>query len=825
MRFALRQLLRTPGFTAIAVLTLALGIATNTAIFAIVDELSFKPIAGTNVDDVYTLWVSERSVGRYSNEVQIADYETIRAYPPPGVVAVAATAFRYGPRQLQIPGRAEDVFGVSVSGGYADVFRLRAQAGRWISDEDNQGVAGANVVVISDRLWREWFGAKLEIAGAAMITINRTPHRVVGVAPPGFMGDSIDCWLPLGHPPPLPAKSLTRMFRKTQPGVEVSIRTSHRAAPAPVAEALTATISSRVPTPESPGGQVELIEASRNTVDRLARAGYMILGFAALVFFAACANLGNMLYARTTEREGELAVRLALGATRGAVVRLLLAETVLIAAAAAALGLAMAVIALRIFSDAFPAFQVDYFRHVTLDLSLDWRTFVFAVGAGVVAAAFVGLASLWRSGRVSLLTRLAASNQAVVARTEGRTMRTLLVSIQITAAVVLLIASDIFIENTGRRFDERLLFDTRQLVSARLILPQEYDESRGPHFFDQLVTRVRAFDGVDAAALADALPGGSAPRPSGGNGAFTAEAPPRGLSGLPRRLDGSWIHASPGFIATLGLTLTKGRDLQPMDEASSLPVVMITESVAGGLWPGEDPIGKRIVCCHQSHLRTVVGVVSDPVRSGDRSALTRPGNFVILPATQEYGRAMLIVLRSATPLAQIDPLRQAVVSLDESVPVFDAGPVDRTQFAGPAAERASRVLAGALGAIALAIAVLGVYAVVSYFVSRRTREFGLRLALGATRGQIVKLVVDYAIHIVLVGLLPGVLLASLGTRVFEAELTELGMFGPHGRLTAWSSLTVWVVVPLLMLVAGVIAAYVPARRAARVEPSRALKDL
>ncbi len=804
-------------------LTLALGIATNTAIFAIVDELNFKPIANTNVDDVYTLWMSDRSVGRYSDEVQIADYETIRAYPPPGIVAVCAVTFGYGAGQLQIPGRAENALGLSVSGGYANVFRLRAQAGRWISDEDNQGVAGADVAVISDRLWREWFAARPEIAGVATITINRRFHRIVGVAQPGFLGDSVDYWRPMGHPVPLPASSMTLRLRKIQPGVQVSIRTSPGTAPVQIADALTAAISSRVPRPESPGGKVELVEAGRNTVDRLARTGYLILGFAALVFFAACANLGNMLYARTTEREGELAIRLALGATRAAIVRLLLAETVLICAAAATLGLAMAVVALRLFSDAFPALQVNYFQHVTLDLSLDWRTFAFAVGAGAAAAIFVGLASVWRSGRVSLLTRLAASSQAVVARTEGRTLRTLLVSIQITAAVVLLIASDIFIENTGRRFDERLLFDTSHLAAARLELPQEYDESRGPHFFDQLVARVRAFDGVEAAALADALPGGSAPSPRGGFAAFTAEAPPRGVSGLPRRLDGSWIHASPGYVATLGLTLTRGRDLQPTDAAGSLPVVVITESVASGLWPGEDPIGKRIVCCREAHLRTVVGVVSDPVRSSIASPLTRPGNFVILPAAQKFEREMLIVLRSATPLAQIEPLRRAVVSLDESVPVFDAGLVERTQFAGPAAERASRVLAGSLGAIALAIAVLGVYAVVSYFVSRRRREFGLRLALGATRGQVVKLVVDYAIHMVLVGLLPGVLLASLGTRVFEAELTRLRMFGPDGRLTAWSSLTVWVAVPLLMLVAGVLAAYIPARRAAtssRAAPSR-----
>jgi hypothetical protein len=248
--------------------------------------------------------------------------------------------------------------------------------------------------------------------------------------------------------------------------------------------------------------------------------------------------------------------------------------------------------------------------------------------------------------------------------------------------------------------------------------------------------------------------------------------------------------------------------------------VLVTDSAAKRLWPDEDPLGKRLACCGATYLRRVIGVVPDPVGARDRAPTLNVGEamsqlsgdngqgiFVFLPAAQHYSPTMLVVLRSDAPRAMEQPLRNVIAAIDPAVPVFSAGPVNATQFARTGSEKSVRLLAGALGFIALAIAVFGVYAVVSYFVSRRSREFGLRLALGSTRRQIAKLVVDYAIHVVLVGLLPGVLLASWGTRVFQAELQGLH---PNG-------LTVWIFVPILMLAAGVVAAYVPARRAAKVD--------
>lgn len=845
MRHALRQLARSPSFTAVAVLTLALGIGTNTAIFAIVDELAFKPARSTDGDDVY-----------YLGTVQIADYDILAANQPDGVAAIATLDDNYS-GLLQIPGRAERVIPARVSGSYATVHRVGVQIGRWINDDDNAGGEldpaidsrgvkrpivlgrlGSPVAVISDRIWRDWFHASPDVVQNGSITLNHQAVRIIGVAPRGFKPD-IDLWTPFGSrrlltraelearrvtkpppgwkgPLPEPLQPTLRVILRKDPGVAASV----------VIDRLTAAVASRPVTLDAPATRMRLVQWRGN--DRNVTTGYTILGFAALIFIAACANLGNMLFARATEREGELAVRLSLGATRLGVFALLFSEAVTICAAASFVGLAFAIGALQLFTEAFPAFQVNSWKRVTLDLSLDWRIAAYSIGAGAIAAAIVGAGSLWRSSRVSLLARLAASSTSVVAKTEGRTLRTMLVSVQVTAAVLLLIATGMLLENTSKRLNRRLHFDTTSLISAQLDLPDTYDESRGAHFWEQLVTRVRAIDGVSDASLTDALPGGEFPSPRQGSSAILAEAPERGLSGVPRRLDGQWIHVGSRFAGTIGVTLTKGRDFRTTDIAGSDPVAIVSESVAQALWPREDPIGKRFACCGAAYERSVVGVVADPTGTVDRaaslnigeamaelSAASRGSRLVMLPQAQHYNSTMLIVARTDSPEATVEQLRQAVIALDPQIPVFGAGPVEATQFAGAAAETSVRVLAGSLGAIALGIAVFGVYAIVSYFVTLRRREFGLRLAMGSTRTQIVRLVVDYAIHIVLIGLLPGVLLASLATRYFQKELQGLH---PNG-------LTVWIAVPILMLVAGIIAAYIPARRASKIDPYRALREL
>jgi hypothetical protein len=340
--------------------------------------------------------------------------------------------------------------------------------------------------------------------------------------------------------------------------------------------------------------------------------------------------------------------------------------------------------------------------------------------------------------------------------------------------------------------------------------------ARREAFFAELVRRARALPGVEAAALTDALPGGTSPAPYRMPGVLQITAGPEGAAGRLRNLDASWISVSPGFPETMGSRLLRGRGIQPADAYGAPLVAVLSRSAAEGLWPGEDPIGRVITCCQlKGQTLTVVGVVDDPVSSSDVSRWTRHSNLVLLSSAQTGSDERFLVLRTANPEGQTAPLRALIHGLDPRVPVFDAGPVDEFLLAGVAVARAQRVVSATLGLLALGIATLGIYGVVAYFVSRRMREFGLRLALGATPRQILKLVVDYAVHIILIGLLPGVLLASLGTRLLEGQLAGLM---PNG-------ITMWVAAPIVVLASGVLAGLVPARRAARVDPNVMLREL
>ena len=441
-------------------LTLAVGIATNTTIFAIVDEIALKPARGSADDRVFQLRGSDYGI-------QIPDYELLVAEPPEGIAAIAAYD-SFGGGLAQIPGRADRIYGWRVTGQYARVHAVRAQTGRWIDDTDNtggevdpkiayggatrhlmRGTLGSDVAVISDRLWREWFDSDRRVVENGTIMLNRRKARIIGVAPPGFEPD-IDVWQPFGRrrlltraeleltrpkrnpalrtPKPGEPRPPQRDFEPTQPTIQVEVRTQDNASRDELNRRLTAAVSGRPASIESPRDPITLIQRRGDT--RLLSTGYTILGFAALVFIAACANLGNMLYARAMEREGEMATRLALGATQLQVFRLLFNETLLICAAASLAGIAMAAGALELFADAVPAFQTNYWRSVRLDLGVDMRVFGYAAGAGALAAFVVGAGSLWRSNRSSLLTRIAASGAAVVAKTEGRTLRTMLVAVQ-----------------------------------------------------------------------------------------------------------------------------------------------------------------------------------------------------------------------------------------------------------------------------------------------------------------------------------------------------------------------------------------------------------
>ena len=848
IRYAVRQLLRTPAFTSAAIITLALGIGINTAFFAVVNAVVFRPMRALHLDGVYRVSFDS---GRRS--LTLDHYRLLEANMPDGVEAVDAQRFRDRDAIAHVPGRAERVFVKAVSGGHRQVFGVQPQAGRFISHEDDRGRVPS--AVISDRLWREWFAADPGIVERGTIRIDNEPYHIVGVAPIGYGGSgafgpgSVDIWVPLSREAPGDPRLAFTV-------VDAALRLRTGTEP----EAVEASIKAVV------AGADDAVHPMR----RLARypaslhaaggrspfrgLGLVVLSMSALVLLAACANLANLLYVRGVHRRAEMSVRQALGASTTRIFRMLVAEALVIGITATIIGLVLALVATRQFNAMFPMFR-DRSLRLSIDLSPDYFVFLYALGAGAAAAIGVGAITAWRASRVPPMRGMAVGDAATSLTHASRRTRLGLVALQVGAAVVLLMTAGIFYQQTRGMLTGTVYFDTRDLATARIDLSRHgYNFQTGYAFLRRLNDEVARMPGLAGGVIADGLPGGSY---MGGSGmtlaAERADRPfTRYIKPFHRRVDGRVVATYAGFADVLGLKMRQGRDLRPTDTDGSDLVVLVSEAMAADLWPGEDPLGRRLMFGNEGFWRTVVGVFEDasprlPVNPARREF--DPARLVVTPIEQRYPydpiaveelakkagtdpvkarqereaardrmlrpREMLIVVRAPDARGQLDAVKKKLAELDSNVALFDAATVDESILAVVAPRRAGRLLLGALGGAALVIATLGIYGVVSFFVARRKREFGIRMALGAQKRQVVKMVVDDAIHLMLVGLLVGVFLFAVAERGIQAR--EYG-FMPNDIPT-------WAVVLLGILAIGLLAAFIPARRAAAIDPNIALRDL
>jgi predicted permease len=838
-RYAARQLRRTPAFTIAAVLTLALGIAAHTAFFSVVNAIALRPIPVARLDNVYNVQ-AVRPMGDREPAISLAGLRALERELPVDAVAVAAVGVEPVQRLLHAPGRSDERGIQTVSGGFAATFDLRAQHGRWISPDDDRDGALQPVAVISDRLWHEWFGADPGIVERRSITIFKTSFRIIGVAPAEFVGLHArtgmvaDVWIPLAAwlvavdvgPPHLEVLSLNTFVRARAaaaggaalPGAVHAILASQPGPKEPLPPDPT-TRPRAVVLREKPTVSHALVPA-RNALEspELNRVATVLLALSALVLLAASANFANLLFARNRARMGELAIRLSLGAGRWRAVRLLLGEAMLIGALVGVTGLALGLAFTSAFATTFPMLGIGRSQRLSFDLGPDAFVVLSVLAVAVLSAATVGLATAWRATRAQPVSVLAsASGLSSTATVRGGRSQVLLVAVQVTSAVLLVMAGGLFVERvraelTGRR---HIHYDPAPLTLASVNLSlHDYPESRGRVFFDRLLDDARALAGVERAVLTSGIPPGS-------RTVIQADDPPEGRAGEPPRIYTGFMRVSPGFFATVGLNLHAGRDFGPGDGPGAPLVAILSESAAGALWPGQDPLGKRLVIERQTV--TVVGVSPNLVSGltglreefpgSERFPATRPSNNVFLPFAQHYTPAMSVIIRSHGQ-GQVAALRAAVYRIDEHVAVVRAATVSSLLDRIGALWAAATVMA-TLATVALAIALLGVYGVVSFFVSSRTREFGIRLALGATPRGLMKLVLDHALHHVLVGLLPAVFIAAIGSRLIESRQFDLMP----------NEISTWVTVPLLLVAAGIAAGYFPARRAARVDPNISLKEL
>jgi putative ABC transport system permease protein len=817
IRYSLRRLRRTPGFTGTAVVTLALGIAASTTVFSVANAVVFKPQRALQSNDVHSLWLfnpSQRGGGQLTD----VHREALSHGKLPGIGAIAGAQYRWALVRSQLA--AAELSIEVVTGDYNGVFDLRPAIGQGLDTSDAPALGPH--VVISDRLWRQWYRADPSIVGKERLKISGVRFLVVGVAPPDFVGAfGAEVWVPRsvwqftidGSRTQAPARS---------PGSTTSMPTfavlTTRGDPGRLSMAATRALASSSEPPRE-GFAVYFTSVAEEI--RQARSGdrslgLLIVALSSLVLFAACANLANMLYARGAQRSGEVAVRNALGGSTARVFRLFFAETALVSVTASVLGLGLTVAALHLVGASFPALRAGRFLTASPDFTPDWMTFAYAAAAGSLAALLVGGATAWRASRIAPMRAFGSSGITASSTPRGRWLRTGLVSVQVSTAVILMLGTSLYLVEAIKGFETNLEFDFDRLATARVDLGlHDYNPTRGRSFFDRVIAQAQQLPDIEVAALATGLPGAAAfGAQSLQNLVAEDEANPGQLSTW-RLLTGFQAGVSPGFLDTLALRLVRGRNFTVHDRDGAPRVVMLSESAARSLWPTADPIGKRVRLGTDPDWYTVVGIFQDAQRNRTDTSWMCSACLALYPYEQRYNGRMVLVVRSDAAGTAAEQARMVFNAVDDDVAVFDAGPAATSAYSSVTPKRALSTLVGSLGLVSLLIAALGVYGVISYSVSRRLREFGIRLALGATPRQIVKSVVDDGVHLILVGLVPGVLIASWATRLLEWRVVRLMP----------NDIPTWAAVPIFIMVIGLVAAYIPARRASRVNPNAALREL
>jgi predicted permease len=815
--YAWRRLRRTPGFTIVAVLTLAAGIGANTALFSLVNGLLLKSIPVPRLDRLAALTRDSSSIHGFFLEKD--EYRALADSHLQGIEKLFVTNVLVG--ALTGAGQAEVVTGELVSGDYFDAMGLAPRAGRLLQPPDDLAADAGTPVVISERLWRRWFGADPSAIGQ-VVRMAGYPLTIVGVAPDAFRGTWLptmmteDVWVPVtatAHvstvqgfsvSPTGPHEPSGRTFVLRRAGVSLS----------QLSAAVAGLIGHR-PHPAAPPQSLRAVPAERAMLfDDFAKPGLLIgsavLALSGLVLLIACANLANLLLARGATRTGEIAIRIAIGASRGRVFGLLLTETFLLVTLAGLVGLALAFAGTAVMASVpLPALDGIVIR---FDPSPDLRVFGYAFGLAVLAALAVGVLPAARAAGTEPLRILGSGGASAGATRRGHRLRTWLVASQVAMSIVLLLSAGLYTRSAFKslQFNPGYDISSAAMASVNMAL-HKFDEVRGRRLLGRLLDAARRLPGAQSAVLTSGLP---ATGQSDGTCYLLGEAQsPHFLNGQAFGWCAGLASVSSGFFQTLRIPLRRGRDFTDRDVKGAPGVVIISEGTGTKLWPGQDSIGRRLVIDEGGPLLEVVGVAEDTAASL-QGGTGQP--FVYLPVDQRYSGRMSVIVRSASdPAAMVEPLRQTLRAVDPDLAVFDTGTVSDRVGILLAPIRVTAIVLGALGALGFGIAILGLYGVMAYVVSQRTREFGIRKALGANAPQLYSVVLGQGVRMLAFGVMPGLVVAFIGAGYLRHLLYGIE---PHDPTT-------FVAVPLALVLVGLAAAYVPARRAARVDPNIALRDL
>jgi predicted permease len=805
VRYAIRKLGRARGFTLVAVASLALGIGANTTIFSLVNALLLRPVQVPHAEQLVTVHATDRNGGGFHSfsYLDYADYRD-RNHTFAGLAATSFAASTVGSGD-----DAALVAGLAVSGNYFDVLQVRPLLGRTFRPEEDRTPGAAPVVVLGHSMWQTRFGGDPTIVGKAII-INAQPFTVIGVMRPGFsshyVGPRVDFWAPL-----MMTEVLKRAGRLLDSRGDTWLEFVGRLRPdASRDEALADlnTIAGQLDTqyPAESREQVRrvtvlparpLFPQARTPV-----AAFMalLMGVVGLVLLAACTNLANLLLARAVARRREIGVRLALGASRGRLVRQLLTESVLLSVTGGLLGIVLALW----MRDALLAFQPPIPVPLAFELPLDWRVLTFTLVLSLGTGILFGLAPALRSTRADVVGAI-KDDDAGRAFRKSR-LRGTLVAAQIGVSLVLLVGSGLFVRSLQNARNIDVGFETRDMLLATVDPAQQgYTGARRREFFRELLARLAAQPGVRAASAAATVP----------LGLDNAETSVRieAATGPQRVAGGAAFNViAPDYFRTMGMTLLRGRDFAIKDDETAPDVVVINETLAERAWPGQDPIGKRVSTSGDTGpWREVIGVVRT---AKYRQLGEAPKPFVYFPYFQGMGEELTLHVRTAgDPMALLPVVRREVQALDRNIPLADVKTMTQHMKISLLPAQLAGTLLGAFGLVALLLAAIGVYGVMSYAASQRTREIGIRMALGATARDVVRLIVSQGMTPVIGGLTVGAALAFGLGRLVGSLLYGISPADPP----------TFVGVAFLLGAVAVLASWVPARRAAKVDPMVALR--
>ncbi|MHB1223780.1 MAG: ABC transporter permease [Gemmatimonadaceae bacterium] len=792
LRFALRTLRRNIGFTVAAVLTLALGIGANAAIFGLVNGILLKPLPYADPDRLVMVWGRYPDFGRTSTS--LPDFRDWRDQ----ATSFAGMAARHGTLfNLTGEGEPEQLRADRVTANFFETLGVRPFLGRDFRTEEERIGGDDDVVVLSHAFWQRRFAGDRAMVGQP-IQLSGRPYTVIGVAPEGFsFGPDVDLWAPARVDTTANRRSeYLTVFGRLEPGV-----------PLQRAQAEMAAVLARLAEqyPETNGRlQSEVIGLRDDVVGGARSALFLFAGAVGLVLLIACANVANLLLARASSRSREIAVRMAIGAGRGRLMRQIITESVLLALLGAGVGLLIAVWgieALRVAGDGLLPRMGE--------VRVDGAVVLFSVIVACVTGVVFGFAPAMRLSGGAMHAALKEGARGASAGAAGR-LRNGLVLGEVAVALLLLVGAGLLMRSFQRLTEVDVGFDARGVLTYELLLPRARfpEPAQLPQFYDRLLESSRALPGVQAAAVADGVPMGGA-----GYITFAIEGrtpPPDAGEDLQP------FAVSPEHFAALGIPLRSGRLFTTGDAGDAPDVVVINEEMARRFFDGRDPVGRRITFGDPADTaatwRTVVGVVGNVAQEGVTAA---PYPQLYLPIAQNPSRAVVVELRTAgDPMALAAAARQVVRSMDAELPVTEMRTMEDRVAADLARPRINVVLIGIFAGVALLLAAVGIYGVISYTVVQRTREIGIRMALGANTEDVRRLVVRQGMTPVLGGIGIGLVAAVVASRLLRSLVYGVSTTDP---LT-------FVLVALFLAAVALLATYLPARHATRVQPVIALRE-